>query len=141
MRRKEISIRTEKQFISLRGMLDDFIREEKGLGLVHVFVAHTTCAIKILEGELLLLSDINDYLKRTFPENGSYRHDDIGIRDVPVTERINGYSHMRQLFFDCQATIPTLDGQMQLGEWQDVFLIEFDPIRDRKVIFTYCSEL
>ena len=47
---------------------------------------------------------------------------------------------MRQLFFDCEANIPTIDGVMQLGKWQDVFLIEFDPIRDRKVILTYYSQ-
>ncbi len=140
MRRKEVEIRTEKQFISLKAMIQDFLKEEKGIGLLHIFVAHTTCAIKIMEGEILLLSDVNAYLEKLFPADGTYRHDFIGIRDVPLTERINGYSHMRQLFFDCQVTIPTLDGKMLLGVWQDVFLVEFDPVRDRKVIFTYYSE-
>lgn len=139
MCRKEVVIRTEKQFISLKDMVNDFIKDKKGPGMIHIFVLHTTCAIKIMEGEILLLSDVNAYLRKTFPENGMYRHDDIGIRDVPVTERVNGHSHMRQLFFDCQSTIPTMDGKMQLGEWQDIFLVEFDPIRDRKLIFTYYS--
>lgn len=140
MLRNEYTIKTEKQFINLNPLINDFIKNEKGIGMVHIFVAHTTCAIKIMEGELLLLSDVNAYLNHTWPEDGHYRHDIIGIRDVPVTERINGFSHMRQLFFKCEANIPTLDGKMQLGEWQDVFLIEFDPIRDRKVIVTYYGE-
>ncbi len=140
MRRKEFLIKTEKQFVSLKNILENFIKNEKGLGMLNVFVAHTTCAIKIMEGEILLLSDVNNYLEKTWPSNGEYRHDYIGIRDVPINERINGFSHMRQLFFSCSANIPTLDGNLLLGEWQDVFLVEFDPIRDRKVILTYYTD-
>ena len=134
---KKLILNTEKQFISLNDAINDFIKDEKGPGLVNVFVKHTTCAIKIMEGELLLLSDVNAYLEKEFPANTLYRHDMIGIREVPVNERINGFSHMRQLMFDVSQSIPTVDGKMDLGTWQTVFLIEFDPIRDREVIITY----
>ena len=90
-----------------------------------------------MEGELLLLSDVNDYLEKAFPQANRYRHDMIGIRDVPVNERINGFSHMRQLFFDVSADIPVEDGRMLLGKWQSLFLVEFDPIRDRTIYITY----
>lgn len=137
MKRKEVTIRTEKQFISLKDQIREFIAHEKGTGLVHVFVTHTTCGIKVMEGEILLLSDVNEFLTKTWPEDGAYRHDIISIRDVPIDERINGFAHMRQLFFSCEASIPCQDGELLLGKWQDVFLVEFDPIRDRKIIFTY----
>lgn len=140
MIKKEIIVKTEKQFISLKEEINELIKDERGAGIVNVFVAHTTCAIKVMEGELLLLSDVQDYLARTWPESGNYRHDIIGIRDVPINERINGYSHMRQLFFSSDANIPCQDGRMQLGRWQDVFLVEFDPMRERKVIITYYSK-
>lgn len=140
MLRKEITIKTEKLFISLKREIEDLIKDEKGMGMVNVFVAHTTCAIKIMEGEILLLSDVNAYLDKTWPQDGEYRHDVIGIRDVPIDERVNGFSHMRQLFFDCSTNIPVKDGKMLLGRWQDVFLVDFDPIRDRDVIITYYSE-
>lgn len=140
MLRKEVLIKTEKEFTSLNGILNDFIQNEKGMGMLNVFVTHTTCAIKVMEGEILLLSDVNDYLETTFPKESRYRHDMIGIRDVPINERINGFSHMRQLFFNSNANIPCLDGKMLLGKWQEVFLIEFDPIRERKIILTYISE-
>ena len=139
MKRKEIVVRTEKQFISLRDEIDRFIAGEQGNGMVNVFVTHTTCGIKVMEGEILLLSDVNEYLSQTWPEDGNYRHAIISIRDVPINERINGFAHMRQLFFSCEASIPCQDGKLMLGKWQDVFLIEFDPIQDRKVIFTYHS--
>lgn len=137
MERKKITIKTEKQFTSLNTYIEELIKDKKGIGMVNVFVAHTTCAIKVMEGEILLLSDVNKYLNETFPENGEYRHDVIGIRDVPINERINGFSHMRQLFFSTDVTIPVENGKMLLGEWQTIFLIEFDPIRERDIYITY----
>ncbi len=139
MLKKEIIVKTEKQFISLKSEINSLIHNEKGAGIVNVFAAHTTCGIKIMEGEILLLSDVQDYLSKTWPKDGGYRHDFIGIRDVPISERINGFSHMRQLFFSSDVNIPCQDGKMQLGQWQDVFLIEFDPMRERKIIITYYS--
>lgn len=139
MDRIELNIVTEKQFIGLNESVNKFLENKKD-GIVNIFVAHTTCAIKVMEGEILLLSDVNAYLNEIFPENGNYRHDNIEIRDVPVNERINGFSHMRQLFFSSDVTIPVKDGKMLLGKWQEVFLIEFDPIRERKVIITYIGE-
>ena len=137
MKRIKLVIRTEKQFTDIRPYVDEFIKDFRGVGMVNVFVAHTTCAIKVMEGEILLLSDVNDYLEQTFPSAGKYRHDMIGIRDVPTNERINGFSHMRQLFFDVSADIPVEDGKLLLGKWQSLFLVEFDPIRDRTVYITY----
>jgi secondary thiamine-phosphate synthase enzyme len=137
MDRKEFVIKTEKQFTPLNDIIHEFIKDKKGIGLVNVFVAHTTCAIKILEGEILLLGDINNYLDETFPKERKYLHDIIEIRDVPINERVNGVSHMRQLFFDVSTDIPVMDGKMMLGKWQTVYLVEFDPVRDRKVIITY----
>ncbi len=137
MDRIEFTIRTEKQFIRLNDKLNSFLKGKTGLGMVNVFVAHTTCAIKILEGEILLLGDINNCLNQMFPKDKNYLHDIIEIRDVPLNERVNGVSHMRQLFFDVSADIPVKDGEMMLGKWQGVYLVEFDPIRERKIIVTY----
>ncbi len=135
--RTKIVINTEKQFTPLDDYIHDFIKDKKGSGMVNVFVAHTTCAIKIMEGEILLLSDVNEYLNQTFPKENGYKHDIIEIRDVPLNERVNGHSHMKQLFFGTDVNIPVEDGKMLLGKWQTVFLVEFDPIRDREVYITY----
>ena len=139
MERKKIVIRTEKQFTPLNELILDFVKNQNGIGMVNVFVAHTTCAIKIIENEILLLGDINTYLNDVFPEKQKYMHNIIEIRDVPIDERINGHSHMQQLFFTTDLNIPVEDGKLLLGKWQTVFLIEFDPIRDRDIYFTYTN--
>lgn len=140
MERKELCILTEKQFTSLNKNIQEFINDKKGKGILNIFVSHTTCAIKIMEGELLLLADVNNYFDKTFPIDGHWLHDRIEIRDVPVNERINGFAHMRQLFFDVSTNIPVENGKMQIGKWQEVFLVEFDPIRERRVILTYWED-
>lgn len=135
--RTKIVINTEKQFTPLNDYIHELTKDKKGSGIVNVFVAHTTCAVKVLEGELLLLADINNYLDKCFPKEGNYMHDKIEIRDVPINERVNGFAHLRQLFFASDVTIPVEDGKMMLGKWQTVCLMEFDPIREREVIITY----
>lgn len=140
MDRLKLRINTEKQFTPLNDIINDFLKGKKGIGAVNVFVAHTTCAIKILEGELLLLADINNFLDETFPKDKKYMHDIIEIRDVPINERVNGFSHMRELFFSCNASIPVEDGKMLLGVWQTVYLVEFDPVRERDIVITYTGE-
>lgn len=137
--RASIVINTEKQFTALNDHIHNFIKDKKGPGLVNIFVAHTTCAIKVLEGELLLLADINNCLDTLFPRDGLYMHDKIEIRDVPISERVNGFAHLRQLFFSSDVTIPVEDGKMMLGQWQTVYLIEFDPVRDRNIVITYMA--
>lgn len=137
--RTKIVINTEKQFTPLDNYIHELIKDKKGSGMVNVFVAHTTCAVKVLEGELLLLADINNYLDKCFPKEGNYMHDKIEIRDVPINERVNGFAHLRQLFFSSDVTIPVEDGKMMLGQWQTVYLVEFDPIRDRDVYITYIA--
>ncbi len=135
--RIKVIVRTEKQFTNLNQSAIDFLKGRKGNGMLNVFVKHTTCGVKIIENELLLLADINNHLSMLAPKDGKYLHDKIEIRDAPVNERINGYSHIQQLYFPSSINVPVEDGEMLIGKWQTIFLIEFDPIRDREVIFSY----
>jgi len=135
--RKSFKIYTEKGFTSLNDILLDFVKGRTGDGLIHIFTRHTTCGIKIIENEILLLADIGNHFESIAPNNLKYLHDNIGIRDVPSTERINGVSHIRQLHITTSEMIPTSDDKLLLGEWQTVFLIELDPSRNREIILTY----
>ena len=137
MNRKTVIIKTEKQFTRLNELIEDFLKDKKGDGVVNVFTKHTTCAIKIIEGEILLLADINNFLDKLIPKENDYMHDKIEIREVPINERINAYSHLRQLLLPTSETIPVSNGKLLLGKWQSVFLVELDPIREREVVFTY----
>lgn len=104
-------------------------------GQVLVFSRHTTAAVRIQEAEPLLLQDIIDCLERLLPRDLEYRHNDFRIRTVNMTEdeSPNGHAHCRHLFLGASETVPVIDGQLALGRWQRIFLIELDHPRRREV--------
>lgn len=105
-------------------------------GSVTIFSRHTTAAIKINENEPLLLQDMEKFLERISPRNGSYMHNDFTIRTVNMTEDEcpNGHAHCQQLLLSTSECIPIIDGIVQIGRWQSVFVIELDRPRPREVL-------
>ncbi len=97
-------------------------------GAVTVFSRHTTAAIRIQEDEPLLLEDLRAFLQTAAPVGAHYRHNDFRIRTVHMhpDESPNGHAHCQQLLLGTSETIPVADGEMQLGTWQRIFLIELD---------------
>ena len=111
-------------------------------GFVAVFSKHTTAAIKINENEPLLLQDMEEFLERIAPRNGNYRHNDFTVRTVNMTEDEcpNGHAHCQQLLLGTSETIPVIDGMIQCGRWQRIFLIELDRPRSREVVVQVLGE-
>ena len=111
-------------------------------GTVTVYSRHTTAAIKINENEPLLLQDMEDFLERMAPRYADYRHNDFTIRTVNMTEDEcpNGHAHCQSLLLGTSETIPLIDGELQLGRWQSVFLIELDHPRPREVVVQVMGE-
>jgi secondary thiamine-phosphate synthase enzyme len=110
---------------------------ESGLsfGQVSVFSNHTTAAIRLQENEPLLLEDLKELLAAIAPPERYYRHNDFSIRTVNMhpNEPKNGHSHCQHLLLSTSETIPLIGGEMQLGEFQSIFLMELDHARDRRV--------
>ena len=123
----------------VRACLDD---ADLSNGTVTVYSRHTTAVIKINENEPLLLQDMEDFLERMAPRYANYRHNDFTIRTVNMTEDEcpNGHAHCQSLFLGTSETIPLIDGQLQLGRWQSVFLIELDHPRPREVVVQVMGE-
>lgn len=107
-------------------------------GQVSVFSQHTTAAVILQEHEPLLLADLRDRLTAFAPPGAYYRHNDFEIRTVNMHENEpeNGHSHAQHLLLGTSETIPVLNGEPQLGEFQSIFLVELDEARDRRVLVT-----
>jgi isopentenyl-diphosphate delta-isomerase len=104
-------------------------------GLVHVYSAHTTAAIRINENEPLLLGDMRRFVTTLAPAGGDYEHDDMSRRvDVPPDEPVNGHAHCQHLLLGASETVPVVDGRLALGRWQRLFLVELCSARDREVV-------
>ena len=53
--------------------------------------------------------------------------------NVTGDERPNGHSHCRALFLPVSACLDVVRGEMQLGRWRAVFLVELDGPQERGV--------
>jgi secondary thiamine-phosphate synthase enzyme len=105
-------------------------------GQVTVFSGHTTAAIKVNEHEPLLLGDMARIIAEIAPAHAEYDHNDFTRRTVNLDEDecANGHAHCQHLFLSTSETIPIIEGQLALGTWQRIFLVELDRPRDRKVL-------
>lgn len=91
--------------------------------LLHVYTPHTTCAITINEdADPDVMKDVLDGLDRLAPRDHGYRHSEG-----------NSDAHIKSTLVGCSVTVPLVNGRLQLGTWQGIFLMEFDGPRERKV--------
>ncbi len=111
-------------------------------GCVIIYSRHTTAAIKVNENEPLLLEDMERFLERIAPRDGNYGHNDFSIRTVNLEEDDcpNGHAHCQHLLMSTSETVPVIDGELQLGRWQRVFLVELDRPRSREVVLQVLGE-
>jgi secondary thiamine-phosphate synthase enzyme len=124
------------EFVDLTDRLASLVAaSDIRFGFVNVQSLHTTTAIVVNEHEPLLLGDFATLLEHAAPRDAAYRHDDASVRTVNVTsdERVNGHAHCRALLLGPSACLNVIDGALQLGAWQRLFLVELDGPRDREI--------
>ncbi|NUL82519.1 MAG: YjbQ family protein [Armatimonadetes bacterium] len=99
---------------------------ESGLinGVVVAFVIGSTAALTTIEYEPGLVADLPNALERIAPRNAEYAHEARWSDD-------NGHSHVRAALIGPTITVPFVDGNLALGAWQQIVLIDFDT-RPRK---------
>ena len=101
------------------------------VGLLNLFVQHTSCALSINENaDPDVRSDMAKILDRLVKENEPYYdHTLEGLDDMPA--------HAKSSLFGVSLTIPITDGRLALGTWQGIYLCEFrDYGGPRRVVAT-----
>lgn len=135
--RDVVRLRTEKplQFVDLTALIGERVRRS-GIrdGTLTVQSRHTTAAIVVNENEPLLIEDFEDALERWAPRGARYRHNDLAARGtVPPGEKPNGHAHARALLQGASVALNVAAGEIDLGEWQSVLLVELDGPRCRTI--------
>lgn len=87
--------------------------------VVHVYVAGSTVSITNIEYEPGLLKDFPEALDKIAPVVKEYHHDETWHDG-------NGYAHVRASIVGNNTTVPLIDGALQLGQWQQIVLVDFD---------------
>jgi secondary thiamine-phosphate synthase enzyme len=133
-----LSIRTRGclEFHDLTDMIQTMLKQS-GIheGMIHVQSKHTTASILVNENEPLVLEDMKRALERIAPQSENYLHNDFTIRTVNMTDQEdrNGHSHCKAIFLPVSQMINVIDGGLDLGRWQRIFLLELDCARQRTI--------
>ena len=131
-----LSVRTKgKGTYEITGQVEEIVARSKiATGTVTVFVQHTSCSLTLMENAApAARRDMERFFDQLVPEHADYEHDDEGPDDMP--------SHIRMVLTRSSETIPIVDGKMQLGTWQGIFLFEHRrAAHTRKIVVTVMGE-
>jgi len=115
--------------VEAKDITDEVQKAIKGVEaqLLNIYTPHTTCGLVINEdADPDVMKDVIEGLERLAPKNYPYRHRE-GNADAHIKSTIPG----------CSLSIPISEGRVMLGQWQGIFLMEFDGPRERKVYLTF----
>jgi secondary thiamine-phosphate synthase enzyme len=126
----ELQVKTKKFQVKTKGNCDivnitsqvsnAIAESEISNGTVTVFNVGSTAGITTTEYEPGLVNyDIKAAFEKIAPQNARYEHEETWHDD-------NGHSHVRASFLGPSLAVPIVDGQMTLGTWQQIILIDFD---------------
>ncbi|ELY42427.1 secondary thiamine-phosphate synthase enzyme YjbQ [Natronorubrum sulfidifaciens] len=116
--------------VDVTDRLADAVPDDLESGTVTAFVRHTTAGLLVQEPEPRLRGDIESFLRDLVPDEG-HAHDQLDG---------NADSHLRAALVGPDVTIPVENGELALGTWQSVLLLECDGPRTRTVSVTSVSE-
>lgn len=99
-------------------------------GTVTVQSLHTTCAVVVNESQDALQEDFLAYLQTLVDPGTAWKHDDGVFSDC---DRRNTDSHLRALLLSPSVTLQVNGGELVLGTWQRVLVVELDGPRTRAI--------
>ena len=103
-------------------------------GIVTVFVSGSTAAVTTIEYEPGLENDFPKMLSLIAPKEIEYKHN-------KTWHDGNGHSYVRASLIGPSLTIPFKSGNLLLGTWQQIVLIEMDTRqKERKITLQIIGE-
>jgi secondary thiamine-phosphate synthase enzyme len=91
---------------------------EVSVGLLHVFIQHTSASLTINENaDPTVRQDFESYFNRAVPEDQPYyRHNDEGSDDLPA--------YIKASLLGSSVSLPVKNGRLNVGTWQGLYLCE-----------------
>lgn len=134
---EEITIQT-KGFSDIRditGTVKDTVLKSKiRNGIVLIFAVGSTASVSSIEYEPALVEDVREQLEKFASSSMHSRHSQTWGDD-------NGFSHIRATFMGPGMTAPVSGGNVVLGTWQQIVIIDHDNRpRSRKVYIQVIGE-
>ena len=139
-----MNVETERLSLSTRGHTDviditALVRQKLQAsalknGVVTLTVLGSTAGLTTIEFEPGLMKDIKELLEKLIPSNKEYHHD-------ATWHDGNGYAHLRSSLIGTSLSLPFVEGEMLLGQWQQIIFLDFDNRpRNRNIILQFMGE-
>lgn len=139
----ELEIKTDNGFslFDVTSMIRQWLKDNQAVnGCISITSQHTTTAVVVNEYESRLLEDIQRFFLKLAPENDRYLHNDIHLRNCPADEPENAHSHLIAMMMGNSESIAVINGDLKLGQYQSVILVELDGPRNRKLCLQFTGE-
>jgi secondary thiamine-phosphate synthase enzyme len=96
-------------------------------GVATVFVTGSTAAVTTMELEPGGVADLQALLGRLIPAEGRYEHN---VRNHDS----NAHAHLRAALVGPSESVPIVGGELVLGTWQQIVLLDFDDRPRERVV-------
>ena len=131
----EVALNKGPDIIDITKYIQSLVdRAEIARGHVSAFVVGSTGSITTIEHEPGVVEDLKDAINRLAPPGLDYAHEHAWHDG-------NGHSHVQAALLGPSLTIPIRNGQLRLGTWQQVVMINHDNrSRQRRVEVTIIGD-
>jgi secondary thiamine-phosphate synthase enzyme len=119
--------KNKKDIIHLTTKVREIVKESQiEEGMVLISAMHITAGVIVNDYENGLWQDIFEWLEKLAPYNPDYKHH--------LTGETNGDAHLKSLLVHHEVIVPITGGDLDLGPWQEIFYLEFDGQRRKRLI-------
>ena len=129
----QFNTRSRHDLINVTDQIEALVKEsgvKEGLCLVSAM--HITAAIWVNDNEPGLWHDFWEWVEQVAPARPEYWHHNTG--------EDNGDAHLKRTLVHQQVVLPVTAGVLDLGPWEQVFYVEFDGKRRKRVIVKIIGE-
>ncbi|GJM03192.1 MAG: hypothetical protein DHS20C08_16930 [Rhodomicrobium sp.] len=124
-----IQVKTQaKGFHMITGEAEQWLREIGAeMGTLTLFVRHTSASLTVQENaDPTVREDLTMAMDELAPEDRPYQHCNEGPDDMPA--------HIKTMLTDVSLTLPVIEGRLDLGMWQGIYLIEHRAQRHQRAV-------
>lgn len=130
----EVMVKTNnrEELIDITRYVEDSVHGSKvEQGICLVYLPHSTASLVVNENEEGLIQDIFSSIQSLIPKETKWVHNRIDN---------NAQAHLASVILTSSRTFPIRDGTILRGRWQNIFLLELDGPRSRKIVIQILGE-
>ena len=117
---------TSTKFLDITEVVREFAASHGGDGLLNVFVPHATAGLAVMETGSGSETDLEDAIEGLIPRSKEYVHS----HGSPG----HGADHVLPAFIAPSVTVPVVGGDLALGTWQSVVLVDLNRDNPRRKV-------